>query len=222
MRVGPGALRTAGKLSGPAQALRLAGLRWLRSWPLLDPGREQVYDLNDARRAQLWPPGGGVDPAKVGPAVELGQRVEERRGVGVGLQGRGDVVRQIAALRAFRGQLEDHVVTGCDARIAHPHRRQDEHPSATARHDPAADPPAVHRPGHGMLGFGTPRLVRVKRHRDNRAAPRTSSNAGTEPLNAHDPHRGTWTWIPAERQGGTPVSVSSPLIAGSELLEIFC
>src|SRR5260370_32768171 len=47
------------------------GPRWLRSWPLLDPGREQVYDFSDARRAQLWPPGGGFDPAEVGPAVEL-------------------------------------------------------------------------------------------------------------------------------------------------------
>ena len=36
-----------------------------------------------------------------------------------------------------------------------------------------------------MLSFGTPRLVWVKRNRDNRVATRISSDAGAEPLNAH-------------------------------------
>jgi hypothetical protein len=36
-----------------------------------------------------------------------------------------------------------------------------------------------------MLSFGAPRLIRVKRNHDNRAAPRTASHVGAEPLNAH-------------------------------------
>jgi hypothetical protein len=157
---------------------------------LLDAGREQVYHLGDAPGAQLWPLGGGIDPAEIGLAVELRQRVEERRSGGVGFQRGGDVVSQIAALRAFRGQLDDYVVAGRDACIAHPHRRQGERPSAAVRRDLPADQSAVDRPGHQMLRFGTPRLVRVKRDRDHRPARRTSSNASTEPLNAHDLYRG--------------------------------
>jgi hypothetical protein len=38
-----------------------------------------------------------------------------------------------------------------------------------------------------MQGLGTPRLVRVKRNRDNRTATRTGSGVGLEPLNAHGP-----------------------------------
>jgi len=53
---------------------------------LLDPGGEQLCYLLDARRAQVRPPGGGIDPAEVGLAVELRQRVEERPGRRVGLQ----------------------------------------------------------------------------------------------------------------------------------------
>jgi hypothetical protein len=38
---------------GSALTRRILGpLQRSRSWPLLDPGREQVYDLSDARRAQ--------------------------------------------------------------------------------------------------------------------------------------------------------------------------
>jgi hypothetical protein len=36
-----------------------------------------------------------------------------------------------------------------------------------------------------MLGLGTPRLVRVKRNRDNRTATRTTNGVGLEPPNAH-------------------------------------
>jgi len=82
--------------------MTFAGLfRW--PWPLLDAGREQADDLSDARRAQVGAPFGRVDPAEVGPAVELGQRVEERRGGRIGLDRRRDVVGKIAALRPFRG-----------------------------------------------------------------------------------------------------------------------
>jgi hypothetical protein len=75
-----------------------------RSWPLLDPGHEQVYDISDARRTQVWPPGRGIDPAEAGLAVELRQRVEVRPGR-IGLQRGGGVVGKIAALRAFRRQF---------------------------------------------------------------------------------------------------------------------
>src|SRR5712691_5865358 len=74
-----------------------AGLPRPRSWPLLDPGGEQVYDLGDARRAQVRPPGSPVDPAQVGLAVELCQRVEERRGGPAGIQRYGDVLGEITA-----------------------------------------------------------------------------------------------------------------------------
>ena len=111
-----------GVLAAWAAAALLAGgvllrLR-LRSWPLLDSGREQVDDLGDPRRAELGPPGGGVDPAEIGLAVELRQRVEERRGGGVGFQGRGDVVGQVGALRALWNQLHEDVVADRDTGVA--------------------------------------------------------------------------------------------------------
>jgi hypothetical protein len=160
------------------------GLLRSRSWPLLDPGREQVYYLSDARRPQAWPAGRRIDPAQVGLAVELRQRAEERRGGRAGLERSGDVIGKIAALRAFRRQLNDHIVAYCDTRIAQPRRAHAERPSAAARRNPPADPPAVDRAAYGMPSFATPRLVWVKRNHDNRAATRTSSDVGTEPLNA--------------------------------------
>ena len=55
-----------------------------RSWPFFDPRREQADDFSYTGRAQIWPAGGRVDPAQVGLAVELRQRIEEcaRRRVG--------------------------------------------------------------------------------------------------------------------------------------------
>jgi hypothetical protein len=70
-----------------------------RSWPLLDPGREEVHDLSNARRADLRPAGGRVDPAEVGLAVELRQRVEERRRGRVSRERSGDVLSQIGAVQ---------------------------------------------------------------------------------------------------------------------------
>jgi alpha-1,2-mannosyltransferase len=69
---------------------------------LLDPGREEVNDLGDAGRAQVRAPLGRVDPAQVGLAVELGERVPERGRGRIGLKRRRDVAGEIAALRTFR------------------------------------------------------------------------------------------------------------------------
>src|SRR5258708_31640995 len=54
-----------------------------------------------------------------------------------------------------------------------------------------------------MLGFGTPRLVWVKRNRDNRVATRMSSNAGGEPLNGHG------LIVARRRPGRVPVTASA-------------
>src|SRR5271166_7194053 len=81
-----------------------------RSWPLFDPRREQADDLSDAGRTQIRPTGSRVDPAWVGLAVELRQRIEECARRRVGRERRGDIVGQIAALRTFRGQLDVHVI----------------------------------------------------------------------------------------------------------------
>jgi MerR family transcriptional regulator, copper efflux regulator len=157
----------------------------LRSWPLFDPRREQVDDLRDAGRAHVRPAFGRIDPAKVGPAVELRQRVEERPGGRVGRERRGDVVSEIAALGTFRCQLNCHLSAGL------PPGTQGQHPSGAARLKPSADPPAVDGAGDGMLGLGAPCLIRVKRHGDDRATFRIGGDDGAEPLRAHDPHGGT-------------------------------
>jgi alpha-1,2-mannosyltransferase len=68
-----------------------------------DPGRQQVHDLGDARRAQLRPPFRCLDPPQVALAVELREGVPERRGRRIGLKRGRDVRGEIAALRAFRG-----------------------------------------------------------------------------------------------------------------------
>jgi hypothetical protein len=154
---------------------------------LLDPGREQIYHLSDTRSTQVWPAGCRVDPAEVGLAVELRQRVEERRSGRVGLQRRGDVIGKIAALRAFRRQFDDHIIVGRDAGIAHPHRAHRERPSAAVPCNRPADLPAVDRSPCRMGGFGAPHLVWVKRNHDNPAAAGTSSDVGAESLNTHGP-----------------------------------
>jgi hypothetical protein len=74
----------------------------LRPRALLHPGREQVHDLGDADGALAGTPLGGLDPAQVGPAVELRERVPERGRGRIGRKRGGDVVGEIAALRAFR------------------------------------------------------------------------------------------------------------------------
>ncbi|MFZ0082421.1 MAG: hypothetical protein WAL13_25240 [Trebonia sp.] len=78
----------------------------------LDPRREQVHDLDDADRAQVRPAGRRVDPAEISLEIELRQRVPERRGGRVGRQRSGSVLGEIAALRAFRVQLDGHVRPG--------------------------------------------------------------------------------------------------------------
>ena len=67
-----------------------------RAWPFLDPRREQADDLGDAGRAQIRPAGGRVDPAKVGLAVELRQRIEECGRRRVSRERRGNIVGEIA------------------------------------------------------------------------------------------------------------------------------
>jgi hypothetical protein len=43
----------------------------------------------------------GLNPPEVGVPVELGERVEERRGRGLGLEGGGDVRGEVASLRSL-------------------------------------------------------------------------------------------------------------------------
>ena len=182
---------TPDHIANPTVASRvvIASLRPLRRrpGPLLDPCREQVYHLSDTGRAQVWAPGRRIDPAQVGLAVKLRQRVEEGGRLGAGLQRRADVVGKISALRALWRQFNSHILASGHVRIAHPHRGQRKRPSPAARRDHPADPPAVDRSAYRMLRFGTPELIGVERHRDNPAATRTRSNAGTEPLKAHGP-----------------------------------
>jgi hypothetical protein len=64
----------------------------------LDAGLEKVDDFDDAFGAMVWSTLGGVDPAEVGAAVELGQPVEERSGVGFGRERCGDVLGKVVAL----------------------------------------------------------------------------------------------------------------------------
>jgi hypothetical protein len=63
---------------------------------------EEADDLGDALGPDVGAALGGVDPAEVGPPVELGDRVPEGGGLGVGLERRGDVGRQVVALRTLR------------------------------------------------------------------------------------------------------------------------
>jgi hypothetical protein len=130
-----------------------------------------------------------IDPAEIGPAVELREGIEECARRRAGRERRGDIVGEITALRAFRGQFNGHLVADRDAHAQQALRRQGQNPSAAGRHEPCADPPAIDRAADGMVGLGAPRLIRVERHRDDRAVPGTGRNDGAEALCAHDPHR---------------------------------
>jgi hypothetical protein len=173
-----------GKVRGPAS------IGYSTPFPV-DPGREQVYYLGDARRAKVWPADSRIDPAQIRVAVELRQRAEERRRGRISRERSGDIIGQIAALRAFRRQLNDHIIADRDTCIAHPHRAHGEDPSAAARRNRPAHLPAVDRAPDGMLSLGTPYLIWIERNRDHRAAARSGSEEGTEPPTEHGPHRGT-------------------------------
>ena len=81
-----------------------------RPWPFFDPRREQAGDLRNAGRAQIRPAGGRINPAQVSLAVKLCQRIEECARRRVSRERRGDIVREITALRTFGGQLDSHLI----------------------------------------------------------------------------------------------------------------
>ena len=67
------------------------------------------------RAARTSGQGGRIDPAEIRLAIELRQRIEECGRRRVGLERRGDIVGQIAALRTFRGQFYGHLIADRDA-----------------------------------------------------------------------------------------------------------
>ncbi len=84
-------------------------MRGSQSWPFFDPGREQVDYLSGARRADVRPTSGRVNPAEVGLVEELCQSAKECA------RGRGS--RQAVAMSSaraprcgpFRFQFNGHV-----------------------------------------------------------------------------------------------------------------
>jgi hypothetical protein len=174
------------------------------SWTLFDPRREQVDYLSDPGRTDIRPAGGRIDPAEIGLAVELRQSIEKGARCRAGRERCGDIVGEITALRTFRGQFNGHVVADRDADAQHALRSQGQHPSTAGGHEPCPDPPAVNCAADGMVGLSTPRLIRVKRHRDDRAIPRTGGDDRAETLCEHDLYRGTAVMLrvrPAEENG---------------------
>ena len=99
-----------------------------------------------------------------------------------GRECRGDIVSEIAALRTFRGQFNGHVIADRDTHAGQAFGSQGQHPSAVGRHQPGAEPATVDRAADGMVGFSTPRLIWVERHRDDRAVIRTGGDDGVETL----------------------------------------
>jgi hypothetical protein len=65
-----------------------------------------------------------------------------------------------------------------------------------------------------MLSLGTPRLIRVERHRDDRAAARTGRDDGAEPLKAHGPHSDTTTAMPDVTRAALRVIIAIDSAAG--------
>jgi hypothetical protein len=87
---------------------------------LLLPGFEEADHVCDAEWALVGLAFGGVDPAEVGVAVELGEGVEEQRRSGVGAEGGGDVVGEVAALGSFGFDVDGDGVTDREAAVALP------------------------------------------------------------------------------------------------------
>ena len=128
-----------------------AEMSW--TWPFFDPRREQAYDLSNAGGAQIRPARGRVDPAQVSLAVELRQRIEECARRRIGRERRGDIIGEITALRAFRGQLDAHLIADRDRHAGQPLRSHGQHPPLAGRHEPGADPAAADCAANGMRGL---------------------------------------------------------------------
>jgi len=56
-----------------------------------------------------------------------------------------------------------------------------------------------------MVGLSTPRLIWVKRHRDDRTVAGTGGDDGAETLRTHDPHRGMTTAMARGQPGAAEV-----------------
>src|SRR5205823_3584133 len=108
-------------------------------WALLDSSGQEIDHRGDPRGAQLWMAFGAVDPAKVGTAVKLGEGVEERGGGRVGLERGRDVVGEVVALRALRGQDDVDPITGSQAAGPPPGRAEYHTPVRADELDDAAD-----------------------------------------------------------------------------------
>jgi hypothetical protein len=87
---------------------------------LLTAGFQEADHFGDALGALLWSAFGGVDPAQVGASVELGEGVEERGGLRVGVECGGDVVGQVAALGSLGLDVDGDGVAGGETTAAEP------------------------------------------------------------------------------------------------------
>jgi hypothetical protein len=132
---------------------------------LFHPRLQQLDRFGDPLRSYVGAAFGGIDPAQIGPLVELGERVEERARRRARLQRRGYILGEVRPLRALRRQHHGDVRArlqtapqpgGAEQKAAltsvFGDHRADTHPTDRARH-------MVHR-------LGRPYDVRVERHRD--------------------------------------------------------
>jgi hypothetical protein len=74
----------------------------------------RAINFGDSLGPHGGPPLGGVDPSQVARPVELGEGVEERPGLGVGVEGGDQIGGQLNALGALGGDDKLNLVARCD------------------------------------------------------------------------------------------------------------
>jgi hypothetical protein len=174
-------IRQSGELCPAGGPQPLPGPR-----PFFDPVCQQACYLCNAVRAEVRPAGRRVDVAEVRLAVELRERVEERPGGGVRRECDGEVLGQIAALRAFRRQFNGRIAAGRNARGKHPRRVQGERPAAGIRCQRHPHPAPVDRAAHVVDRLGAPGLVRVKRNHHDGVTAGILGDPDAEPPDVHN------------------------------------
>ena len=101
-------------------------------WPLLLPGFQQLDHFGYALNAFLWVSFCGVDPAKVGASVELGQGVEECRRLRMRSECGGDIFGEVVPLWTFGFDVDRDGVADGEAAAAQPSRAEGEPESPSA------------------------------------------------------------------------------------------